>query len=199
MKKTSFIVILVILAVWGFVKLKKQTPKSLELVGQYVNTMTNGVDKAKDLNRLSYTADMSNRGLAEFPFELLDQTSIKFLDLSNNRLTSLPSEIGKLTALEELNVSGNALTGALPAEIRQLRKLKVLNASNNKLTGIPAEIGQLAFVETIDFSHNKLDSYPLEFGNISTNLRLLSLAGNLYSENQVAELQKLLPTTIIQQ
>ncbi len=192
---TLFVVLA--LGILGLFSIQQRNPESLDAVGQYVNTMTTSVDKAKDLNRLSYTANMSNRGLTEFPFELLDQTSIKFLDLSNNRLTSLPSELGKLTALEELNVSGNRLTGALPAEIRQLTRLKVLNAANNNLTGIPAEIGQMTSVEIIDFSNNKLDTYPLELENISSNLKQLSIVGNAYSPDQIEAVRNMLPTTIV--
>lgn len=197
MKITITLFVVLVLGILGLFSIQQRNPKSLDVVDRYVNTMTKSVDKAKDLNRLSYTTNMSNRGLTEFPFELLDQTSIKFLDLSNNRLTSLPSELGKLTALEELNVSGNRLTGALPAEIRQLTRLKILNASNNQLTGIPAEIGQMKNLKQFDVSANSINTYPQEISNLSTNLDTLNISGNAFSDEQVAALRSALPKTQI--
>lgn len=144
-------------------------------VNSYVDKALGGLKTAKELNLKSYTLDLSNQGLASLTAELFnDNIQVRFL-----------------------NVSHNSLTGALPAEIRQMSGLQELLASYNNLTGIPAEIGQLSQLETIDFSYNNLDTYPNELANLKNNLKTLNLEGNNYSAASINELKQLLPNTEI--
>ncbi len=100
------------------------------------------------------TADYSNKGLSDFPKEVLGKTDTTVLDLSGNSLTgALPSQIQDLTNLVELNVSNNNMTG-IPAEIGKLTKLKVLNFANNQITGLPNELGNLKQLEVFDLRGN---------------------------------------------
>jgi Leucine-rich repeat (LRR) protein len=107
------------------------------------------------------------------------------LDLSKSGLEKLPSNVWSMTSLEELNLSNNRLTGALPAEIRQLRNLRILDASNNLMTGVPAEIGQLTKLQELNLSNNQLTGLPSELGNL-TSLRVLDLRGNAVSQQDLA-------------
>ena len=117
------------------------------------------------------------------------------LDLSGQGLDKVPEYIFRETGLEELDLSDNRLTGAMPAEIRQLIKLKMLNASNNLMTGVPAEIGQLKDLEVLDLSGNQLTGLPYELGNLK-NLKTLDLSGNKYSEYDLNIIRQSLPATV---
>lgn len=118
----------------------------------------------------------------------------KTLDLSNKNLDKIPSYVFNMTELEKLDVSHNALTGAIQAEIRQLRNLKVLDASDNQMTGVPAEVGQLSKLEVLDLSNNQLTGLPNELGNLK-NLKTLNLSGNAYSQQDLAGIRQKLPNT----
>lgn len=116
-------------------------------------------------------------------------TSGKKLDLSDKNLQKLPEYVLKITDLEELDISNNKLTGALPAEIRQLKKLKVLNCSDNLMTGVPAEIGQLENLEVLNLANNDLTGLPNELGNLK-KLKILNLSGNNYSKMDLDIIKK---------
>lgn len=118
------------------------------------------------------------------------------LDLSGQNLTELPKIVLNRIELHELDVSNNRLTGALPAEIRQLAALEVLDASGNVMTGLPAEIGQLKNLRVLDLSDNRLTGLPLELGNL-TKLQKLDLRGNLYSKYDLDIIRKSLPSAVI--
>ena len=118
----------------------------------------------------------------------------KTLNLSNQGLKSIPSYVFNQRSLEELDVSNNSLTGAIQSQIGQLINLKVLNASNNLMTGVPAEVGQLQKLEVLDLSNNQLTGLPNELGNLK-NLKTLNLSGNLYSQQDLDQIQAKLPNT----
>ncbi|MFH1712216.1 MAG: leucine-rich repeat domain-containing protein [Patescibacteria group bacterium] len=117
----------------------------------------------------------------DYGFVVTPSASNTVIDLSDQDFTSFPSYILERTDIEELDISGNLMTGALPAEIRQLSRLRVLDASDNQFTGVPAEIGQLENLEVLDFSNNQLTGIPHELGNLKA-LQILDLSGNDISE-----------------
>ena len=114
------------------------------------------------------------------------------LDLSGQNLKKVPEYVFSETGLQELDLSDNQLTGAIQAEIRQLKKLKILDASDNLMTGVPAEIGQLQNLQVLDLSNNQLTGLPLELGNLK-NLQTLDLSGNDYSEYDLGLIEQSLP------
>ncbi|OGY94339.1 MAG: hypothetical protein A2406_02905 [Candidatus Komeilibacteria bacterium RIFOXYC1_FULL_37_11] len=103
------------------------------------------------------------------------------LDLSGQGLSQVDQSVFKQSNLRQLDVSDNQLTGALPAEIRQLQNLQILRATNNQMTGVPAEIGQLSNLIELDLSNNQLTGLPYELGNLK-NLKILNLSGNNVSQ-----------------
>lgn len=117
------------------------------------------------------------------------------LDLSQQGLSALPKYVVNQVDLESLDLSSNNLTGALPAEIRQLKNLKVLNISHNKMTGVPAEIGQLSQLEILDLSYNQFTGLPYELGNLS-KLKTLILTGNDYARADLEIIKDKLGTQV---
>lgn len=118
------------------------------------------------------------------------------LDLSNKNMEKLPAYVFGLADLETLDASNNRLTGAIQAEIRQLKNLKSLDLSHNRLTGVPAEIGQLPLLESLDLSYNRLTGLPYELGNLKS-LKRLDLTGNDVSETDLEIIRKALPGNAI--
>lgn len=140
--------------------------------------------------------DLSDRGLETFPSYVLDKTELTSLDLSGNKLTgAMPAEIRQLLNLRELDVSANMMAG-LPAEIGQLRNLQELDISDNIMAGVPAEIGQLSELRVLDLSNNQLTGLPLELGNLK-NLQRLDLRGNNVSQQDLKTIREGLVDTEI--
>lgn len=124
-------------------------------------------------NGLNVTVDYSGQGLTAFPGDVRGKTETTILDLSDNKLT-----------------------GALPAEIKELSELRELDVSENHMTGIPAEIGQLSKLMILDYSNNQITGIPMELANL-TRLELLDLRGNNVSRQDLSKLKKTLKNTTI--
>lgn len=67
--------------------------------------------------------DFSDKGIREFPKEILNMTEVEQLDLSNNKITTIPEDIQKLQHLRILKLGGNHIY-ELPAVISKLKFLK---------------------------------------------------------------------------
>lgn len=160
-KSALFIGILVIVAVALFYNRFIKTPITTD-----VNPTPENVEKQNSVN-----------------------TDKNILDLSNQGLEKLPAYVLKMSNLEELNISNNQISGALPAEIHDLRNLRVLDVSDNLMTGVPAEVGQLQNLEVLNLSNNKLTGLPNELGNLK-KLRVLNLSGNNYSQQDLEVIKK---------
>lgn len=118
------------------------------------------------------------------------------LDYSNKGLTQFPKEILSKTDTTSLNLSHNGLTGSLPAEIKNLTSLQTLDVSYNNMSGIPAEIGQMHSLKIINYSYNNITGLPNELGNLA-QLQLLDLRGNNPSQQDLSGIRSKLPNTDI--
>lgn len=164
------VIIIGVLALLLF--MQRNNPEEAQGNSQSTSPTTSNVDKAKAPT--GSILDLADQGLSEFPKNKLNDREVTKLDVSNN-----------------------ALTGALPAEIRQLNNLEEIDASANKLTGIPAEIGQLTMLRIADFSNNNISGLPLEIGNLR-NLQTLDLRGNPnVSEYDISQIQPKIPNAKI--
>ncbi len=119
------------------------------------------------------------------------------LDYSNQGLAHFPKDALSRTDATSLNLSHNNLTGALPAEIKNLSNLQTLDVSYNSMTGIPAEIGQMHDLKTLNYSYNQITGLPMELGNL-TQLQTLDLRGNPnVSQQDLAKIRAKLTNTDI--
>ncbi len=170
-KLVLFIITLVIVAGGAGYALRGKKNDSAQ--GNTTSDSSLGATSTQALNS-GKTVNYSNKGLSQFPKEVLNKTDTVILDVSNNNLT-----------------------GAIPAEIHNLVNLEELNLSNNQMTGIPAEVGQLKHLKVLNYANNKITGLPLELGNL-TQLRVLDLSGNNVSQQDLAQIRaKLVNTQII--
>lgn len=51
--------------------------------------------------------DLSDKGLSQIPFDIVNLPNLEKLDLSNNKITKLPISLKNMEKLEEINLSGN--------------------------------------------------------------------------------------------
>ena len=127
--------------------------------------------------------DLSNKGLIEFPSEILSCKNVVSLNLSDNGLVKIPIELTGLSELELLDLSGNqglsygdlgnvfasaqfqlvdlnisnCEMGFLPQEIGKLKSLKRLDISGNFLNNLPYSIIQLSKIEHLSAANNRID------------------------------------------
>ena len=107
----------------------------------------------------------------------MDDGRVVKLELAEFGLTgAVPAEIRQLTSLRELWLYDNRLT-SLPAEIGQLTSLTHLSLGGNQLTSVPAEIRQLTSLKELRLNYNQLTSVPAEIGQL-TSLEKLHLGNN---------------------
>jgi Leucine-rich repeat (LRR) protein len=100
--------------------------------------------------------------LNNFPQEIIELTSLRYLNLSWNSLKSIPPSVSKITLLKELVLIGNELT-SLPNEITLLTSLTELDLSFNNISRLPEMIGSLSSLRILNLIHNNLTNLPTSF------------------------------------
>ncbi|KAL1826048.1 hypothetical protein ACET3Z_012826 [Daucus carota] len=120
------------------------------------------------------------------------------MEMSQNKISgAIPAELGNLKNLRVLQLESNDLTGQIPNEMGNLIQLLKFNLSNNHLTGdIPKSLGKLSLLNYFDLSRNKLKgSIPKDLGNCESLLSL-NLSQNSFSEEIPSELGNLVQLQI---
>ncbi|KAK6267558.1 hypothetical protein QUC31_011718 [Theobroma cacao] len=137
-------------------------------------------------------------GLAKLSSKLSD---LEILDLSYNYLNdSILLSLSELSSLMYLNLAGNMFTGSSHANgfesLSRLHNLEVLDLSWNCLKNdILVQMGNLSSLKTLDLAGNILRGTVHLQGNETqlklTNLEVLDLSFNLFSNNTFAFLPEL--------
>jgi len=140
-----------------------------------------------------YRLNLSKDRLKVFPADILKFTNLRDLDLSRNKLDSLPVEIGTLVNLQRLNLSNNKLV-RLPDEIGNLAALTYLGLNRNVIESLPSSIGNLENLEVLELWDNELETIPEEITKCK-KLKVLELRGILFSDEEHARIDSLLPET----
>lgn len=103
------------------------------------------------------------------------------LNISKNLFSdALPAAVFNLTEIRTLDISHNDFNGDLPRGISKLKNLVIFNAFSNSFSGpLPMELAELRLLEEVNLAGSYFEgSIPAEYGDFSSNLRFLHLAGN---------------------
>ena len=84
--------------------------------------------------------------------------------------------------LDNLNLSDFQLN-SIPREIGLLTQLKELDLSHNQLKDVPKEIFEIENLEILNLSYNNLSQLPVAEINKLTNLRVLNVLGNKFTQD----------------
>lgn len=94
-------------------------------------------------------------GLSTIPSEILNLTSLTFLNLEANRIAAISERVGNFHHLKTLSLRGNRLS-MLPDSFINLTNLVELNISENIIHVLQKQIVLLPQISIIDCSCNKL-------------------------------------------
>jgi Leucine-rich repeat (LRR) protein len=140
-----------------------------------------------------FRLNLSRTKLKTIPADVFRLTNLRELDLSKNKIDSIPPEIGLLVNLASLNLAGNNLE-LLPDEIGRLSQLTHLNLNRNKIVALPPSIGDLTNLELLELWDNELSDIPDDISRLK-KLKAVELRGILFSEEEAARIDSLLPDT----
>jgi Leucine-rich repeat (LRR) protein len=171
---------------FAFVSVKAQVLNDTTYIYRSLASALENPDKVFRLN-------LSKKQFAVFPEDVLKFKNLEELDLSKNKIKELPAGIGTLTHLKKLNLSMNKLE-KLPTEIGNLTNLVYLGLNRNVIEELPSSIGNLENLEVLELWDNELSTIPDEISNLK-KLKMLELRGILFSEDDAARIDSLLPHT----
>ncbi len=133
---------------------------------------------------------------SRFPVEVTCLQNLEYLGLDRNKVSKVAPEIGQLTNLQELDLSLNRIR-ELPVEFSQLTKLTWLDMRENKLRELPTAFENLSNLRTLVLWDNKFNTVPKSLYKMRGLEELFIKLGNDIPENEILELQKVLPNTNI--
>lgn len=151
---------------------------------------------------------LRNKGIQEFPEEILEMTKLTYLDLSFNNIVSFPEAEESNPALTHLLLSRNiglnthslfnytknkeelkylelndCRIGQLSYLVSQHAKLKEIHLAGNLLQTVPGELGDLAKLVKLDLSRNELENIPFLLSGLF-KLQYLDISQNLIEDHQ---------------
>ncbi|MDJ1485690.1 hypothetical protein QNI16_34740 [Cytophagaceae bacterium YF14B1] len=166
--------------------------KSLRILNLYINQLTQWPDTLNEIQLLR-EINLSFNQIKKANLRKLSQ--LKRLFLVNNQLEELYIDLNSLPKLTKLHLHNNQLK-QLPENIGVLKRLKELRVYNNQLESIPDSIGNLEYIHYLSLNKNRLTTLPDSIQNLK-RLKQLDLQDNLFSEQEINRIKRLLPHTLI--
>ena len=117
------------------------------------------------------------------------------LDLEKQKLKQIPKEILKFPNLEKLILKRNYIK-EVPKELSSLSRLSYLDLSSNNITELPKELSALK-LDTLIIWDNRIRSFPNEFKEMSSTLKLLDLRAIQMNKEEQKQIKALFPKTKI--
>jgi len=150
------------------------------LLSSYVLFSQNQIPQPSSITKI----DLSNKGLTEFPIEILKYKNLVELDLSNNGLKSIPVELSELKNLKYLNLSLNQGLNQVDLKVvlnNAKFNLTVLDLSNCDLVDLPENLGNQTDLRELYLSHNNLISLPYSYTELN-KLTKVDLSNNYFND-----------------
>ena len=148
-------------------------------VSSIAKKITNVSELKGDFNQIT-EIDFSNKGIIDFPLDILKCKNLKALNLSNNGFVKMPKQLSKLTKLKSLDLSENqnmspySLKMILDSSKFQLESLSIANCA---LFFLPNSIANQAELKDLDISSNYIRKLPYEMMQLN-RLERLNAASN---------------------
>ena len=120
--------------------------------------------------------DLSERGTAVVPPEVLKLKGIKEFYFASNGMVSIPDLSVWADTLDYLNLDGNSIK-EIPASLGNLKGIKWLRLNGNDIKEVPAALSSLKNLRRIYLKRNSLAAVP-EVAKEWTALEDISLDGN---------------------
>ncbi|EGV61541.1 adenylate cyclase [Yamadazyma tenuis ATCC 10573] len=123
----------------------------------------------------------SRNGCSDFPVNIFEAKSLKYLDLEKNFLDEIPPKISHLRALKHLKLNSNQLN-SLPKSFSKLENLETLNLSSNYFNSYPTPVSDLVNLRDLDLSYNDLSYLPKSLSNLKKLVKLNLCTNKLSKE-----------------
>ena len=164
--------------------------KTLFLFFLLITTSLSFGREVKNLSELSKKPlsitkiDLSNKGLTEFPFQILECKNVVEINLSNNGITKLPLGVSMLEKLKNLNLSTNQGLDINSLDLilkDAVFELTSINLANCDLIFCADELGKQTTLKNIDLSHNNLKTLPYSYTKLN-QLNTANLSDNYFTD-----------------